>query len=335
MKMAADVEPRAWIKRLVVGAVAFGIGGSVACLSSPLAAGATPATNLKIAFVRDKGGDTRIFVMNQDGTKPTDVSRSEASDPAWSPDGSKLAFTSTRATVDHPQVYVMNADGSHPTRMTVDTMHDANPSWSPDGSKIVFEGEDGIFVLTVKTKAVHRLTQGNDSQPAWSPDGGTIVFVRSRDVPSSTNTTGTDQVDELWTMAPDGSQPKLLDSPPISFAGPTTTITGKDAFPSWSPDGKRIAFEGNRDSNDGIFLMNADGSNISAVTHPQGTDTFPSWSPDGTKIVFTRTAEPVLTSHDQLYTVNVDGSGAAALTSSATGATRPAWQPKKPVAAHA
>lgn len=334
MKKVVDVEPRKVIRRLLVGAVTVGVSGATAFMASPVAS-AAPATNPKIAFVREKGGENHIFVMNQDGTKPTDVSRAEASNPAWSADGTKLAFTSSRATVDRPQVCVMNADGSQPTRLTRDAGHDSHPSWSPDGSKIVYEGEDGIFVLTVKTKAVRRLTQGSDGQPAWSPDGTKIAFERSRDVPSPTNTTGRDQIDELWTMAPDGTQPKLLDSPPVSFSGPTTTIMGQDAFPAWSPDGTRIAFEGNRDANNGISLMNADGSNITTVTRPQGTDTFPSWSPDGTKIAFTRTLEPVLSSHDQVYTVNVDGSGATALTSSAAGATQPAWQPKKSGKPHA
>jgi Tol biopolymer transport system component len=333
--MGAESEPPSLIERLVLGVVVSGLGGTLVSMSSFLPAAAAPSVEAKIAFVRDRGGESHIFVMNQDGTKPTEVSKALGGSPAWSADGRKLAFISSRATGDRPQVYMMNADGSHQTRLTHDAMHDSNPSWSPDGTKIVFEGEDGIFVLTLRTKALSRLTKDNNAEPAWSPDGATIVFERTRDVPNPTNLTGMDQVSELWTMAADGSQPKQLTSPPVSFSGPTTTILGKDEFPAWSPDGTRIAFESNRASNNGIFEMNADGSNIIAVTHPQGVDEFPSWSPDGTKIAFARTGEPVLSATDQIYSVSIDGSNPTALTSSAAGATSPAWQPKNGVRAQA
>lgn len=331
MKTRADGELPTLIERLVIGVVVVGLGGGLVSMSSPLPAAAIPGMGPKIAFVRDQGGVSHIFVMNQDGTRPTDVSKAGASGPAWSADGSKLAFISSRATGDKPQVYVMNADGSHQTRLTHDAMHDGYLSWSPDGTKIAFEGDDGIFVVTTKTKAVSRLTKDNDTQPAWSPDGARIAFLRTRDVPNPTNTTGMDQIGELWIMAADGSQPKQLTSPPVSFSGPNLTIMGKDAFPTWSPDGTRIAFESNRDNDNGIFVMNADGSNIAALTHPQGVDAFPSWSPDGTEIAFARTGEPVLNAPDQIYSVHADGSNQTALTSSAVGASHPAWQPKNPV----
>jgi Tol biopolymer transport system component len=303
------------------------IGGGLAWTSP--AVGAAPVGNAnKIAFVRVVGQDDHIFVMNGDGTKPTDVSKSEGGDPAWSPDGTRIAFVSNRANGTNSQVYVMNTGGSHQTWLTHDSMPDRHPSWSPNGTKIVFAGDGGLFLVTLKTKAVRQLTQGPDSAPAWSPDGTRIAFERDRSVPNPTNTTGTDTEQDLWMMAADGSQARQLTSPP-SFSVGTTTFAGEDNFPAWSPDGSKIAFESNRGSNNGIFVMSTDGTNIVALTHPQGTDEFPAWAPDGVRIAFDRAVEPVLSSKGQIYVMNADGSNQAALTNSSAGADSPAWQPKR------
>lgn len=303
--------------------------------TNSLSAGAAPALPAsKIAFVRSVGQDGHIFVMNADGTKVTDVAKAEGGSPAWSPDGASIAFASTRATVTNAQIYVMSANGSHQTRLTHDSMPELHPSWSPDGKTIAFEGDGGLFLVTVKTKAVRQLTHGPDAAPAWSPDGTRIMFERDRSVPNPTNTTGMDTEEDLWVMAADGSQARQLTSPPAFTVG-STLFPGKDTFPAWSPDGSKIVLESNRDANNGIFVMNADGTNVTAVTHPQGTDEFPTWSPDGTKIAFDRTGEPVLSAKGQIYVANADGSNPVALTSGGAGADSPAWQPRRSSAASA
>jgi Tol biopolymer transport system component len=308
-----------------VSLIALGVG--LAGISFPSAA--TAAGNVpKIAFVRVIGQDGHIFTMNTDGTKPTDLSKAEGDTPAWSPDGTKITFVSSRATGADPQIYMMSANGTHQTRLTHDSMPDTHPTWSPDGTKLVFEGNGGLFVLTLKTKAVRQLTQGPDSAPAWSPDGTRIVFERDRTVPNPTSTTGTDTEQDLWVMAADGTQARQLTSPPPFSVG-STNFAGTDSLPAWSPDGAKIAFESNRASNNGIFVMNADGTNIAALTQPAGNDEHPAWSPDGARIAFDRTGEPVLSSKSQIYVMNADGSNQAALTTTSAGASSPAWQPQR------
>jgi Tol biopolymer transport system component len=112
----------------------------VFCLVLVLPAAA--ASVEKIAFYSDRGsiGENivEIFVMNPDGTGETRLTTttSENADPVWSPDGSKIAFSSDRD--GNYEIYVMNSDGTQQTRITTDPAYDGQPTWSPDGSKIAF-----------------------------------------------------------------------------------------------------------------------------------------------------------------------------------------------------
>jgi dipeptidyl aminopeptidase/acylaminoacyl peptidase len=108
-----------------------------------------------------------------------------ASSPAWSPDGTKLAFASFRP--GNYDVYVMNADGSGQTRLTADPGHEGAPDWSPDGSMIAFfsnrEGRANIYVMDADGGRQRQLTADpvGATTPAWSPDGTKIAFAGFRD----------------------------------------------------------------------------------------------------------------------------------------------------------
>ena len=113
----------------------------------------------------------------------------EDSTPAWSPDGSKIAFTS--AIDGYNEIYVMNADGSNIIQLTDNSdWDDVSPAWSPDGSKIAFmsdrDRDDDIFeiyVMNADGSNVIQLTNNSDQDgfPAWSPDGSKIAFTSTRD----------------------------------------------------------------------------------------------------------------------------------------------------------
>ena len=106
--------------------------------------------------------------------------------PAWSPDGSRIAFV--RGYMGSAEIYVMNADGSAPTRLTQNSTFDGIPSWAPDGSWIAFEsGRDGdqgfeIYVMRSDGSDVRWLTHdpAEDYSPSWSPDGRAIIFSSNR-----------------------------------------------------------------------------------------------------------------------------------------------------------
>src|SRR5206468_7283730 len=178
----------------------------------------------EIAFVRTVApGDSEIYAMNADASGVTRLTTSpgEDADPAWSPGGTKLAFTSDRA--GNEDVYVMDPDGTGVRRLTDSPGADADPAWSPDGKRIAFtsdrDGDQEVYVMNADGTGEADLTNspaitvsaapgartfGNDSAPAWSPDGRRIAFTSDRDLNIeiyAMNADGTGQVD--LTNAPD------------------------------------------------------------------------------------------------------------------------------------
>ena len=243
------------------------------------------------------GLDFGVYVMNADGSGENIATSGPGVHfrVAWSPDGSRLAFT--KSADGHYQIFVVNPDGSGETDLTNNTFHDSWPSWSPDGNRIVFEsrrdGNSEIYGMNPDGTGATRLTDnpGFDGNPAWSPDGTRIAFLSRRD--------GNRQ---LYVMNADGTGATNL-------TGDMGHLLGRDY--AWSPDGTRIAFEARSDvrSRGEIYVMNADGSSVKNLTNDPAWDYAPVWSPDGSRIAFARTYGDDWA----LYVMNADGSGATNL----------------------
>lgn len=235
-------------------------------------------------------------------TKMTN-SGADSLQPAWSPDGSKIVFGSLRAldgsdaanANNTENIWVMNADGSGSIPLTKLTAANANcyrPAWSPDSRKIAYtstravDGSDAanppnltqnIWVVNADGSspiAVTRLTAAyaDSAGPApWSPDGTKIVFTsrRALDGSDASDTTNSNVTDNIWVVNPDGSG-----------ATPITTFTGNataSSFsPVWWPGGSKFNFvssraldgsnNGNTNGTRNIWVMNADGSGVTALT---------------------------------------------------------------------
>jgi len=191
------------------------------------------------------GPTTDIFVVNADGSGliRLTTTTSYQTQPSWSPDGSKIVFTSYRD--GDANIYVMNADGSGQTQLTSTTAHDEWPSWSPDGSKIVFRslrnGQDDLYLMDPDGQNQTRLTTdpSTEFQPTWSPDGLKIAFCSQRD-----------GNEEIYMINADGTNELRITNNPSS-----------DQAPEWSADGTLLAFGSSRSGYWSLWTMNVDGTN--------------------------------------------------------------------------
>ena len=300
--------------------VLFAIWSVAGVLATSLPAHATPpGRNGLIAWTRPGFlKDSEIWAMNPDGSDKHRLTSnaSNDADPAWSPDGSMLAFESVTGNAFN--LYVINADGSGVRQLTHSTKHtDVQPAWSPDGTKIAFsrqdmQGRGGIWVVAVDGSSLVHLTgeAHQNSHPNWSPDGSTIAFESDR-------TGGHD----LWLMNADGSnQRPLLSTPDV-----------QEENPNWSPDGSQIAFDscpsvsypcpGSPDYN--IYVVNPDGTGLTQITTDPKIDANPVWSPNGLHMVYRSDAS----GNTEVWRIRLSTLETKKLTSGLTGGVDPDWQP--------
>lgn len=210
-----------------------------------------------LAFVSQRNSATNfdIYIMSKEGSEtrmlPDNTANSTAY-PRWSPDGSKIVFT-TMTGDSSADIYTINADGSNLTNLTNNDFLDVQPCWSPDGSKIAFasdrDGDAEIYIMDLNTQKVTRITSSelNDYDPDWSPNGQNIAFVSEREWEA-----------DIYTIKTDGSGlTKLTDSQSDEYN------------PRWSPDGSKILFTSNKDGHSELYTMLTDGSSLEQITEPQ------------------------------------------------------------------
>ncbi|MEW6086350.1 MAG: DUF5050 domain-containing protein [Chloroflexota bacterium] len=138
-----------------------------------------------------------LWVMKPDGENPRPLTNRDDIDPTWSPDGSMIAFASSRK--GQRQLFVMNADGSNIQQVTDLNNMGGRSTWSPDGTRLAFYrgpfGDRNIYIINVDGTGLVQLTNGGDNLgPSWSPDGNWITFTSFRDGNN-----------EIYIIHPDGT----------------------------------------------------------------------------------------------------------------------------------
>jgi Tol biopolymer transport system component len=309
-------EPRT-IRRALVAALALAIAAAAIAFAVRAFEVAErtprPASTVENGLLAFSGAG-QIHLVWPDGgglRQLVDLGGHDALDVHWSPDGSKLGFR-VWMKGDY-EVFVTNADGSGLTNVT-GSMGVSEFAWSPDGSRLAFtafqEGNDfDVFVVNADGTGLQAVVESplSEHRPQWSPDGTQIAFerwpVHDRDPGSP----------DIYTVGLHGDEPV-----------PLVTSSGWDTGAAWSPDGTRIAFSSERDGDEEIYVVNADGSSERKLTDLHGVDaTNAAWSPDGTQISFV--------AHDgeqwDDWVVNADGSGLTRLTPSDRDDGPAVWAP--------
>ena len=210
-------------------------------------------------------GGAGIFVMDADGSGVTPVvERAGDSEPAWSPDGTRIAFVSNNDGPFGPvtRVFVVNLDGTGLRQLTPEDpdpnlwFYESNPSWSPDGSKVLVVRNTSLHVINADGTGLTQLPNDDLATSAdWSPDGARIAY--------------SNQFGDIAIRNADGSNRVTV-----------TFNSDLETSPRWSPDGGRIVFCRRVEGSYQLFIINADGSGEAKLSaNPNANECPASWSP--------------------------------------------------------
>jgi TolB protein len=263
--------------------------------------------------VSNRAGNAQIHAMAADGSGDHALTTgpAENTEPAWSPDGRRIAFTSYRD--GNADIYVMDADGARPRRLTTGAEADNAPAWTPSG-RIVFRsmrnGWANFYAMDADGANLAPLTTtpSDKGVPLLSPDGRWIAYVGH----------GEKGLTNIFVLPASGGEAKNLTG---------ALSTNQKLSPAWAPDSQRLLYGEYAGGTVGLRVIGADGSQPGKLTDNTFGNTWASWSPDGQHIAFVSSREGTRMdmARGDIYVMKADGSGATNLTRHPAEDNYPAW----------
>lgn len=223
--------------------------------------------NSRVAFSAVTGDSWQILMYSTDLGRMVSFPRFSGDNfsPAWSSDGTKLAFSSSRS--GDPEIYITDGNGAGIKRLTSSRGSDVSPVFNPKTNAQIawVSGRTGlpqIFIMDTDGSNVQQITkEGYAVSPAWSPNGLLLAFSWIR---------------HYGPGAPGGQDIYLMNVATGEFVQ-LTHDAGRNDFPSWSPDGRHLVFQSTRSGSDQIWSMLADGTHQQQLTRT-GKNSLPNWS---------------------------------------------------------
>lgn len=319
--------------------IVIGIGLLVACLLAGGLGTAYLARNIPAVarvFRGDPGTPTPVSSAQPRAglllsTVTLTPEPSATASPRPSPTATLMA-TDTPPAVPTSQATRQSNTRQPPTPLPTDTPSPTStppPTATPRPQWLAFESKRGelgdyeVFAMTPNGSRLTNLTQSwaDDVAPVWSPDGRHIAFASFRDTLAG-----------KWGLG-DGSIYVMEFDAQAGQSGNVWRVTGEggsEGWPTWSPDGRRIAFQSDRSGNWDIWIINADGSGLVQLTRHKANDRYAAWSPDGSKMAFTSNRS----GNEEVWVLSIeealaqgDDSSAVNLTKSPKRDRYPMWSP--------
>ncbi len=221
------------------------------------------------------GAQQDLFALSAGQSEPVRLTAHPADDcdPAWSPDGQRIAFASHRS--GNWDLYILELPSGEITRLTDNPAFEARPTWSPDGQWLAYEGyyEGNLDIYIIRadgSEGPYPVThhQAPDFAPAWttSPDGRTLAYVSWRE----------GNQDIYILDLDDPSEGKAVNV--------TNTATVNETDPAWGPGGLLLAYSARENGVPLVYVQKISEPNAKPIVIGRGSS--PTWSPDGSNLIF-------------------------------------------------